>query len=234
VISYIRRNLVAFVALFIAIILSSGSVAYAANTIYSSDIVDGQVKNQDLADNAVGTKKIQDHSILGRDIKDNSLGGAQIKESTLGQVPNAKTIDGQPLDTLKQTDVTQLVETDECAQPNVWSQCDLDTLTVPAGHAYVLTVTSEITADPGNTAQTIEYCPAYTGPTCINAGFTPPAQRFGVRGCYWRAMVARSAAAASSAASWLRSETSWMSSRSTCPANGNGPSYSLLTCEPWS
>jgi hypothetical protein len=168
VISYIRRNLVAFAALFIAIILSSGSVAYAANTIYSSDIVDGQVKNQDLADNAVGTKKIQDHSILGRDIKDNSLGRAQIKESTLGQVPNAKTIDGQPLETLKQRDVTQLAQTDECAVPNVWSQCDLDSVTVPAGHAYVLTVTSEITADPGANIQTIEYCPAYTGPTCIN------------------------------------------------------------------
>ena len=100
-ISYIRRNMVAFVALFIAIISFGGTAAYAANTIRSSDIVDGQVKNQDLADNSVGTHKIQDHSVLGVDIKDNSLGGAQIKESTLGQVPNAKTIGGRTISELQ-------------------------------------------------------------------------------------------------------------------------------------
>ena len=96
-ISYIRRNMVAFVALFVAIIMTGGGVAYAANTIRSSDIVDGQVKNQDLADNSVGTHKIQDGSVLGADIKDHSLSGADIKESTLGPVPDANTLQGWPL-----------------------------------------------------------------------------------------------------------------------------------------
>jgi hypothetical protein len=167
VIPYIRRNMVAFVALFIAIISFGGTAAYAANTIRSSDIVDGQVKNQDLADNAVGTKKIQDGSVLGADIKDNSLGGADIKESTLGQVPNAKTVDGRPIEELQHTTVADHDETDLCTQPGVWSECAGFQLTVPTGHQYTVTVTSSITANPGLDGQDVSYCPATSGPTCI-------------------------------------------------------------------
>ena len=180
-ISYIRQHMIAFVALFIAIISFGGTAAYAANTIRSSDIVDGQVKNQDLADNAVGTKKIQDGSVLGRDIKDDSLSGANIKESTLDQVPDAKTIDGVPLDTLKHTTLALHTETDTCAQPGIWSQCDTFSLTVPAGHQYVVDVTSSITANPGATGELIAYCPAVTGPTCMSGDpeyLTLPANQY--------------------------------------------------------
>jgi hypothetical protein len=181
VISYIRRNLVAFVALFIAIISFGGTAAYAANTIRSSDIVDGQVMNQDLADNSVGTHKIQDHSVRGVDIKDNSLGGAQIKESTLGQVPNAKTIGGATFSELQSTNIAFHQETDVCARPGIWSPCVLLHLTVPAGHQYMVTVTSSVTAFPGATGQDIAFCPATDGPTCISGipeVVTLPANQF--------------------------------------------------------
>jgi hypothetical protein len=45
---------VAYVALFFAL---GGTSAYAANTVFSSDIVDGEVKNPDIAPTAVGTGK---------------------------------------------------------------------------------------------------------------------------------------------------------------------------------
>jgi hypothetical protein len=169
-ISYIRHNMVAFVALFVAIVGFGGTAAYAANTIRSSDIVDGQVKNQDIADNAIGTGKIQDGSVLGVDIKHDSLSGANIKESTLGEVPNAEKIDGVGFSELQSTTVAFDEETDTCSEVGLWAECGAMPLTVPAGHQYLVTVTSSVTANPGATGAEIAYCPATTVPTCFAAG----------------------------------------------------------------
>ena len=77
----------------LAFVVLTGGVAYAANTVFSSDIVDGQVKTVDLANGAVAVAKLADGSITGdkvkdgalqgRDVLDNSLKGADIDESTL-------------------------------------------------------------------------------------------------------------------------------------------------------
>ncbi len=56
-------NVTATLALVIA--LGTGS-AYAANTIRSGDIVDGQVKRADLAASAVNSAKLTDNSVSGR------------------------------------------------------------------------------------------------------------------------------------------------------------------------
>ncbi len=50
---FVRRNLIALVALFLAL----GGTAYAANTVRSSDIVDGTIKTQDLSNKAVTPAK---------------------------------------------------------------------------------------------------------------------------------------------------------------------------------
>jgi hypothetical protein len=83
----------ALLALFIAV--STGG-AYAANTVFSTDIVDGQVRTADLANGAVaGTKladgsitgdKVKDGSIQSRDVLDNNLKGVDIDESTLSSI----------------------------------------------------------------------------------------------------------------------------------------------------
>jgi hypothetical protein len=85
--------------------LSTGG-AYAANTIFSTDIVDGEVKTPDLASEAVTaqklrpgavgtdkvaggavtTDKVKDNSLGGRDVLDNTLKGADIDESTLASI----------------------------------------------------------------------------------------------------------------------------------------------------
>jgi hypothetical protein len=83
-------NVMSTIAVFVAV--STGG-AYAANTIFSTDIVDGEVKTPDLANGAVATNKlaggavttdrVKDNNLGGRDVLDNSLKGADIDESTL-------------------------------------------------------------------------------------------------------------------------------------------------------
>ena len=56
-------NIAAGLALVIA--LGTGT-AYAANTVFSADIVDGEVKTPDIASNAVGTGKIGNNHAIQR------------------------------------------------------------------------------------------------------------------------------------------------------------------------
>jgi hypothetical protein len=107
---YVRRNILAMVALFFAL---SGGAAWAANTITSADIVDGEVKsadigdgqvkeadvgqgavasaevkndsvaNGDIAPNSLTSGRVADGSLTGTDVANNSLKGADVDESTL-------------------------------------------------------------------------------------------------------------------------------------------------------
>jgi hypothetical protein len=85
-VSRVRRkltfaNVCSLLALLIA--LGTGS-AYAANTIFSSDIADGEVKTADLAINSVRSTKIATGQVQSTDVKDGSLTGDDVDESKLG------------------------------------------------------------------------------------------------------------------------------------------------------
>jgi hypothetical protein len=70
------------------LLIMSGGTAYAlggSNTVFSDDIVDGQVRSADIANDSTP------YAIKGRDVASDSLTGADIDESTLGQVPDALT-----------------------------------------------------------------------------------------------------------------------------------------------
>ncbi len=73
-------NVVATLALVLAV---GGGVAYAADTVFSDDIVDGEVKAQDIATNAVRSAKIGAGQVRGVDVAANGLTGDNIDESTL-------------------------------------------------------------------------------------------------------------------------------------------------------
>jgi hypothetical protein len=93
-------NVTSVIALFVAL---GGTSAYAANTVFSSDIVDGQVKAADLGslavtagklssgavtngklgDGAVTASKVGKNAVSGQNVQDNSLTGADINEGTL-------------------------------------------------------------------------------------------------------------------------------------------------------
>jgi len=105
------------------VLVIGGGTAYAANTVFSSDIVDGQVRTADIGDlevraadvaaNSLGSAKIADGSVKnadlstgasssntiadggvqGIDVANDSLGGADIDESTLQNV-NASKVGG--------------------------------------------------------------------------------------------------------------------------------------------
>ena len=89
-----------------ALFALSGGVAYAANTVFSSDIVDGEVKEADIAtsavreaeiaqgavatnelkNDAVTSPKVLNGTLVGGDVADNALKGADIDESTLSNI----------------------------------------------------------------------------------------------------------------------------------------------------
>jgi hypothetical protein len=84
-----HATVVAYLGLFVA--LGTGS-AYAANTVFSSDIVDGEVKSVDVGDGEIGSADVKDnslntfdvHSFLGVDVVDGSLTGADVSDNTIG------------------------------------------------------------------------------------------------------------------------------------------------------
>jgi hypothetical protein len=112
--SDLRRQWLGALALFLVL---TGGTAYAlagSNTVFSDDIVDGEVKAPDVANNAVATDELQsdgvrsvdvrDDALTGgglsaadlasdsvgtREVLDDSLTGADVSEGTLGQVPSA-------------------------------------------------------------------------------------------------------------------------------------------------
>jgi methionine-rich copper-binding protein CopC len=69
-------NVCSFLALTIA--LSTGT-AYAANTVFSTDIVDGEVKTADIDAHAVRAGKIAEDAVTGAKVLDESLKAADLK-----------------------------------------------------------------------------------------------------------------------------------------------------------
>jgi hypothetical protein len=59
-----------------------GGTAYAANTVFSTDIVDGEVKQQDLANGAVTGGKLAANSVLTPKLADNAVTSAKVLNDT--------------------------------------------------------------------------------------------------------------------------------------------------------
>ena len=82
----IRSNAVASIALFVAL---GGGSAYAADTVFSTDIVDGEVKSVDVEDNGLtgtdvsglGSADVTDQSLTGNDVS--GLGSADVIDQSL-------------------------------------------------------------------------------------------------------------------------------------------------------
>ena len=87
--AHLRRQWMGALALFL--VLTSGT-AYAANTVFSTDIVDGEVKTPDIASNAVGTGKIGNNQVFSDDVRDDTLAGGGLAAADLrsGSVGSAE------------------------------------------------------------------------------------------------------------------------------------------------
>jgi hypothetical protein len=92
-----HATVVAYLALFVAL---SGTAVASHEAIFSSDIVDGEVRNPDLAANAVGTAKIADGHVTTPDLGGSSVTSAKIATAAVegidlhrNSVNSAKTVD---------------------------------------------------------------------------------------------------------------------------------------------
>ena len=85
--SHLTRNVVAYLALFVA--LGGTSYGLAAGSIDSREIKNDTIRTRDLRNNEVRSRDIRNRTIVGRDLLSNSLGGDQIDEQELGEVPLA-------------------------------------------------------------------------------------------------------------------------------------------------
>jgi hypothetical protein len=72
-------NVMSTIAVLLAV---GGGAAYAANTVFSEDIVNGEVKTQDIATEGVHTSDVENNGLTGTDVKESTLSG--VDAATLG------------------------------------------------------------------------------------------------------------------------------------------------------
>jgi len=83
----------------LALVVLGGGAAYAANTVFSSDIVNGEVysvdvRNDTLTGGGLVAADLRADSVASSEVHDDSLTGTDIREATLGKVRNAGKLDG--------------------------------------------------------------------------------------------------------------------------------------------
>ena len=81
VVACVRNQWAGFLALFLVI---AGGTAYAANTVGSSDIIDGEVKTADLATNSVRTTKIATGQVQSVDIANRGIQEDDLAHNSVG------------------------------------------------------------------------------------------------------------------------------------------------------
>jgi hypothetical protein len=97
-------NVVASLALFLALTGGTAVALSGTNTVFSDDIVDGQVKKPDIADGSVGSGKLIDGSIASADISPRAgknysgralvTGGSEPKSKPVVDVPGFGRLSG--------------------------------------------------------------------------------------------------------------------------------------------
>jgi hypothetical protein len=120
---FIRSNAIASVALFVAL----GGSAYAADTVFSTDIVDGEVRSVDVEDNGLTGTDVA--SLGGADVTNESLTGADVSALTgadISGLSGADVNDGS----LTGADVSGLTGADVNTNSLTGSDIDESTLSV--------------------------------------------------------------------------------------------------------
>lgn len=130
--AYIRQHHIGLIALFL--VLTGGS-AYAldgSNTVFSDDIVNGEVKEADVGQGAVASPEVKNDSIVAGDVAPNSLTSPRIADGSLtgGDVAS---------DSVTGTDIRALTGADVTNDSLTGADVDEDTLvggpTNPTGPA---------------------------------------------------------------------------------------------------
>jgi hypothetical protein len=170
-------NVVATIALFAAV--ATGG-AYAANTVFSTDIVDGQVKSVDVGDNEIKSADVKDESLttfdvstfLGADVVDGSLTGADIQDESIG----AADIGSQQVgpdevlnDSLLQSDIRAGAVTSDEVLDNSLFGVDVQDGSLTSADIGFESVSATSAFDTSNPKTMDRTCPA--GKVVIGGGF---------------------------------------------------------------
>lgn len=83
-------NVMATIAVFLVLTGGTAIALNGSNTVFSDDIVNGQVKAADIGSNAVGSGKIADGSVQGVDILDGTVDSPDILDGGVGNNDVAK------------------------------------------------------------------------------------------------------------------------------------------------
>src|SRR5919197_3670692 len=76
-------NVMATLAVFLVLTGGTAIALDGSNTVFSDDIVDGEVKAPDLAGNSVRTGKIQDGQVTTSDLGDSQVGSVDVLDGGL-------------------------------------------------------------------------------------------------------------------------------------------------------
>jgi hypothetical protein len=82
--NHIRSNVVGYVAVLLFAMSGTATALTGSNTVFSDDIVNGEVKTPDLATNAVTTGKIRNGHVVNDDLAANAVTGGKVEDGTLG------------------------------------------------------------------------------------------------------------------------------------------------------
>jgi hypothetical protein len=153
---HVRGNVVAYLALFIAL---GGTSAYAANTIGSGDVIDdslqsvdlknGDVQAVDIAPGAVNTSHIKDGAIKDTDLATGAVGSAKIKDGSvapadLGQAPAAEVLETSAQPTANAAGVSLTADHELLDTGGVHStQSNTQDLVAPVAGRYFVSATVE-------------------------------------------------------------------------------------------
>jgi len=97
------------VATLCLVLVLGGGAAYAANTVFSTDIVNGEVKTVDLANRAVTMAKLALDSVDSDAVADDSLGSRDLRNNAAVQSPDVRN------ESLTGADIADQSGVDTCA-----------------------------------------------------------------------------------------------------------------------
>jgi hypothetical protein len=82
--NHIRSNVVGYIAIFLFAMSGTAMALDGSNTVFSDDIVNGEVRTADIRDGDVGTLDLADAQVRNVDLQDNSVDAAKIATNGVG------------------------------------------------------------------------------------------------------------------------------------------------------
>ncbi len=171
---HLRSNVVGYIAIFL---FASGGTAFAlagTNTVFTDDIVNGEVRTADIQEDAINGNKIHDDSTASRHVVDNTLQSEDVLDGTLtGADVSSNSIDGTDItnETLTTNDLqSDSVQFDEIENETIGA-ADIGPSAIGASEVGDAVITRAGTAVnvPGGTAENGAYDVSNATAAC-NAG----------------------------------------------------------------